>query len=57
MNQAPKAGTLGQPRRIAWGGDGRGFQDAGEGDDVYLWLIHVGVWHKYHNIVEQLSSN
>ena len=31
-------------------GGGRGVQDAG-GTHVYLWLIHVYVWKKNHNIV------
>ena len=24
---------------------------------IYLWLIHVDIWQKQHNIVKQLPSN
>ena len=28
-----------------------------EGTYIYLWLIHVDVWHNQSNVVKQLSSN
>jgi len=46
-----KAGVLGQPRGMRWGGRGRG--GSGWGTPVHQWLIHVNVWQKnYHNIVK-----
>ena len=42
-NTALKAGALGQPRGMGWGGRlGGGFQMGGT--HVQLWLIQVNVW-------------
>ena len=44
-NRALKAGALGQPRGLGWGGRlGGGF--ARGGTHVHPWLIHVKVWQK-----------
>ena len=43
-NRALKAGALGQPRGMGWGGTEEG--DSGWGTHVHLWLIHVNVWQK-----------
>ena len=36
-------------------GGGREVQEGGACE--YLWVIHVDVWQRQHNIVKQLSSN
>ena len=42
-NRALKAGALGQPRGMGWGGwEGA----SGWGTHVHLWPIHVNVWQK-----------
>ena len=43
---ALKAGALGQPRGMGWGGlwKGGGVEDGRT--HVHLWLIHVDVWQK-----------
>ena len=41
-NRACKAGALGQPRGMGWGG--KGVWD--EGTHVRPWLIHGNVWQK-----------
>ena len=43
-SRALKAGALGQPRGMGWGGRWEGVQD--EGTHVHPWLIHVNVWQK-----------
>ena len=35
-----------------WNGEGGGMEFQGEWTFVYLWLIHVDVWQKPHNIVK-----
>ena len=42
MKQGVKAGALGQPRGMGWGGKG----GSGWGTHVHPWLIHVNVWQK-----------
>ena len=44
MRQVLRAGTLGRPRGIGWGGRQEG--GSGWGTHVYSWLIHVNVWQK-----------
>ena len=46
-NRALKAGALGQPRGMGWGG---GVWDGGT--HVHLWLIHVNDGKNLHNIVK-----
>ena len=41
---ALKAGALGQPRGMGWGG--RYDRCLGRGTHVHPWLIHVSVWQK-----------
>ena len=43
-NWALKAGALGQPRGMGWGGRREG--GSGWGTHVHPWLIHVNVWQK-----------
>ena len=43
-NRALKAGALGQPREMEWGGSWEG--SSGWGTHVQPWLIHVNVWQK-----------
>ena len=43
MRQMLRAGTLGRPRGMGWGG-GRGVLEWGT--HVNPWLIHVNVWQK-----------
>ena len=58
-NRALKAGALGQPRGMGWGGTEEG--DSGWGTHVHLWLIHVNVWQKppqYCKVISfQLKKN
>ena len=44
MRQVLRAGTLGRPRGMRWGGRWEG--DSGWGTHVNPWLIHVNVWQK-----------
>ena len=44
MRQVLRAGTLGRPRRMGWGG--RWEEGSGWGTHVNPWLIHVNVWQK-----------
>ena len=44
MRQVLRAGALGRPRRMGWGGRQEG--GSGWGTHVNLWLIHVNVWQK-----------
>ena len=43
-NRALKAGALGQPWGMAWGG--RWERGSGWGPHVHPWLIHVNIWQK-----------
>ena len=44
MRQVPRAGALGRPRGMGWGGKWEG--RSGWGTHVNPWLIHVNVWQK-----------
>ena len=44
MRQVLRAGALGRPRGMGWGGRQEG--GSGWGTDVNPWLIHVNVWQK-----------
>ena len=44
MRQVLRAGALGRPRGIGWGGRWEG--GPGWGTHVNLWLIHANVWQK-----------
>ena len=44
MRQVLRAGALGRPRGMGWGGRQEG--GLGWGTHVNLWLIHVHVWQK-----------
>ena len=44
MRQVLRAGALGRPRRMGWGGRREG--GSGWGTHVNPWLIHVIVWQK-----------
>ena len=43
-SRALKAGALGQPRGMGWGGRWEG--GSRQGTHVHPWLIHVNVWQK-----------
>ena len=44
MRQVLRAGALGRPRRMGWGGRWEG--GSGWGAHVNPWMIHVNVWQK-----------
>ena len=44
MRQVLRAGALGRPRGMGWGGKCEG--RSGRGTNVNPWLIHVNVWQK-----------
>ena len=44
MRQVFRAGALGRPRGMGWGGRWKG--GSGWGTHVNPWLIHVNVWQK-----------
>ena len=44
MRQVLRAGALGRPRGMGWGG--RREEGSGRGTHVNPWLIHVNVWQK-----------
>ena len=44
MRQVLRAGALGRPRGMGWGG--RQERGSGWGTHVNPWLIHVNVWQK-----------
>ena len=44
MRQMHRAGALGRPRGLGWGGRQEG--GSGWGTHVNSWLIHVNVWQK-----------
>ena len=44
MRQVLRAGALGRPRGMGWGG--RQERGSGWGTHVNAWLIHVSVWQK-----------
>ena len=44
MRQVLRAGALGRPRGMGWGG--RWERGSGWGTHVNPWLIHVNVWQK-----------
>ena len=47
---ALKAGALGQPREMGWGGKWEG--GSGWGTHVYLWWIYFDIWQNQYNIVK-----
>ena len=52
MRQVLRAGALGRPRGMGWGGRWEG--GSGWGTHVNLWLIHVSVWQKplqYYKVI------
>ena len=52
MRQVLRAGALGRPRGMGWGGRWEG--GSGWGIHVNPWLIHVNVWQKslqYCNVI------
>ena len=52
MRQVLRAGALGRPRGMGWGGEGK--RGSGWGTHVNPWLIHVNVWQKpiqYCNVI------
>ena len=48
-----KAGALGQPRGIDWGGRWEGFQDGGT--HTHPWLIHANAWQKPPQYCKEIS--
>ena len=59
MRQVLRAGALGRPRGMGWGG--RWERGSGWGTHVNPWLIHVNVWQKtlqYYKVISlQLIKN
>ena len=55
MVQDARAGALGWPRGIGWGGRWEG--GSGWGTHVHTWLIHVTVWQNHYSIVISLQLN
>ena len=52
----PKAGALGQPRGMGWGGrweEGFKMRET----HVYPWLIHIDVWQKTIAVLLKLLSS
>ena len=52
MKQVLRAGTLGRPRGMGWGGRREG--GSGWGTHVNPWLIHINVWQKplqYYKVI------
>ena len=50
LNRALKAGALGRPRGMGWGGRWEG--GSGWRTCVYPWQIPVDVWQNQYNIVK-----
>ena len=55
MRQVLRAGALGRPRGMGWGGKWEG--ESGWGTHVNPWLIHVSVWHKPLQYCKVISLN
>ena len=53
MRQVLRAGPLGRPRGMGWGG--RRERGSGWGTHVNPWLIHVNVWQKPLQYCEVIS--
>ena len=53
MRQVLRAGKLGRPRGMGWGGRWEG--GSGWGTHVNPWLIHVNVWQKQLQYCKVLS--
>ena len=53
MRQVLRAGVLGRPRGMGWGGSREG--GLGWGTHVKPWLIHVSVWQKPLQYCEVIS--
>ena len=52
MRWVLRAGALGRPRGMRWGGRREG--ESGRGTHVNPWLIHVNVWQKplqYYKVI------
>ena len=52
MRRVLRAGALGRPRGMGWGGRREG--ESGRGTHVNPWLIHVNVWQKplqYYKVI------
>ena len=52
MRQVLRAGALGRPRGMGWGGRREG--GSGWGTHINPWLIHVNVWQKplqYYKVI------
>ena len=52
MRQVLRAGALGRPRGMGWGGRKEG--GSGWGTHINPWLIHVNVWQKlpqYYKVI------
>ena len=53
MRQVLRAGALGRPRGIGYGGRREG--GSGRGTHVNPWLIHVNVWQKPLQYCKEIS--
>ena len=53
MRQVLRAGALGRPRGMGWGGRWEG--GSGWGTHVNPWLIHISVWQKPLQYCEVIS--
>ena len=53
MRQVLRAGALGRPRGMGWGGRREG--GSGWGTHVNPWLIHVSVWQKPQQCCKVIS--
>ena len=53
MRQVLRAGALGRPRGMGWGGRWEG--GSGWGTHVNPWLIHVNVWQKPLQYCKEIS--
>ena len=53
MRQVLRAGALGWPRGMGWGGRWEG--DSGWGTHVNPWLIHVNIWQKPLLLLSHIS--
>ena len=50
MRQVLRAGALGRPRGMGWGGSWE--EGSGWGAHVNPWLTHINVWQNHYNIVK-----
>ena len=57
MRQVLRAGALGRPRGMGWGGRREG--GSGWGTHVNPWLIHANVWQKplqYYKVISLINK-